>query len=505
MSENKEVREDGTTRVDGYMNMLNKYGTYQDNSTAYYYNRDWIANDQEITAMYESNGLFVKIIDRPAEEAIKHGYDFDAYGDYAEIFQNKLETLDWESKAAQALKWMRLYGGAIAVMLVDDGSQDLLQPLNWRKVRSIEDIRVFDRTLISPSPLDVDSATEYTTTPFGEPDYYYVASIYGSFYVHRSRCLVFRNGILPEHTTNQQYRDWGVPEFVRIKDALRECVTTHSNGVKLLERSVQAIYKMKNLANLLATDKGEDKTIARLQVIDMARGILNSIAIDSEGEDYNFINAQMTGVQEIIDATCNMLSAVTDIPQTILFGRSPAGMNATGQADFENYYNMVERVQKMNLLKNSRVLFDLIAIELKKQGKIDRSMKDFPVEFNPLWSLSEQEQTALDLQKAQIEQTKAATAQVYVGMQALDPSEVRKALTKNDDYEIQDILDEGDEEWPEDAFNPIQSQQEQDPMAAMMGGMAPEDEQPMGGDPGQAMGDPTEQEEEKKNPLEGLM
>lgn len=145
----------------------------------------------------------------------------------------------------------------------------------------------------------------------------------------------------------------------RLSGQLRECITSHSNGTKLLERSVQAIYKMKNLANLLSTEDGENKVLQRLQVIDMARGILNSMAIDAEGEDYDFKTLQMSGVKDVIDTTCNMLSAVTNIPQTILFGRSPAGMNATGDSDLENYYNMVENIQKQNMKANARTVIDL--------------------------------------------------------------------------------------------------------------------------------------------------
>lgn len=37
-----------------------------------------------------------------------------------------------------------------------------------------------------------------------------------------------------------------------------------------------------------------------------------------------------------------MLSAVSEIPVTILFGRSPCGQNATGDSDFEQYYSMVQ-------------------------------------------------------------------------------------------------------------------------------------------------------------------
>ena len=67
-------------RQDGYSNMLNKYGTTQDNSTAYQYNAEPFADDMELTRLYEGNGLFTKIIDRPSEEAVKHGLDID-FGD----------------------------------------------------------------------------------------------------------------------------------------------------------------------------------------------------------------------------------------------------------------------------------------------------------------------------------------------------------------------------------------------------------------------------------------
>ena len=326
-------------RQDGYSNMLNKYGTAQDNSTAYTYTQEPFVSDMELTRLYEGNGLFAKIIDRPSEEAVKHGYDIDfGDSDVSEYIEDRMDSLQLEDKFATAEKWARLYGGAIIVMLVDDG-RGLEEPLNWSDVRSIEELRVFERAVVQPDYTNLyhfnfaDSMDG--DVPFGEPEYYQVFSVYGYFVVHQSRCLVFRNGRLPEQTTNTNYRYWGIPEYVKIRSALRECVTSHGNGVKLLERCVQAIYKMKNLSNMLATDEGEDKAIRRLQLIDMARGILNSIAIDTEGEDYDFKNITMAGVKDILDATCNMLSAVTDIPQTILFGRSPAGMNSTGENDID--------------------------------------------------------------------------------------------------------------------------------------------------------------------------
>ena len=48
-------------------------------------------------------------------------------------------------------------------------------------------------------------------------------------------------------------------------------MTSVSYSVKMLEKSVQAIYGMKNLQELLTTDEGEDVVLRRLRVIDMAR------------------------------------------------------------------------------------------------------------------------------------------------------------------------------------------------------------------------------------------
>lgn len=445
-------------RQDGYTNMLNKYGTKQDNSTAYRYSQEDLSNDLELIRLYEGNGLFAKIIDRPSEEAVKHGLDID-YGDedISEYIDDRMDDLEFEDKFATAEKWARLYGGSIIVMLVDDG-RGLEEPLDWRNVRSIEELRVFERAIVQPDYSSLYNFhffdTMETDKPFAEPEYYQVFSLYGYFTVHRSRCLVFRNGRLPEQTTNAIYRYWGIPEYVKIKRALRECITSHEDGVKLLERSVQAIYKMKNLANMLSTSDGEDKVLQRLQVIDMARGILNSIAIDNDGEDYDFKTLQMTGVKDVIDATCNMLSAVTNIPQTILFGRSPAGMNSTGESDMENFYNMVENIQKQNMKKNVRTVIDLLLKQGKLEGKIPEIPK-YKVKFAALWSMSDAEKADTDNKKANTEYTKAQTAQVYIDSGVVDPSEVRKSLATEGDMEIEEILSEGGNELnlPNDTFD----------------------------------------------------
>lgn len=438
-------------REDGYVNLLNKYGTKQDNSEAYKFEREPVIPDMQLTGLYEGNGLFSKIIDTPAEEALKHGFDLNLKSDELNaIVEDALDDLEWEERAATAIKWARLYGGALIVMLIDDG-RGLEEPVDWEHIRSIDELRVYERSIVQP-----DYASLYQqdyggkgvgnrVSKFGQPEYYYVSSIYGSFKVHESRCLVFRNGVLPEQTSNATYLFWGMPEYVRIRRALRETVTAHTDSVKLLERSVQAIYSMKGLASLLTTDDGENQVLKRLQLVDTSRGLLNSIAIDSEGEQYDFKTFQFSGVKDVIDATCNMLSALTNIPQTILFGRSPAGMNATGTSDFESYYNFVEKIQRLMLKRNLRTLLDVVFRAGIASGDVAEE-PDYKLEFKPLWSLSDTEQATVDQTKAQTALVKAQTAQAYVDMQALDPTEVRRRLASDEEFDVEDIISEDDED-----------------------------------------------------------
>lgn len=459
-------------REDGFVNLLNKYGTVKDTTEHYHFEKEPNIPYETLEAFYEGNGLFAKIIDAPSEEAVKHGFTLDGIGnqEIEDFYIDALDTLNWEERAISGIKWARLFGGSIGVMLIDDG-RGLEEPLDWKNIKSIDDIYVYDSSIITP---DYASVYRYEPSdPFrargrgiGIPERYLVTSKFGSFNVHESRCLIFRNGELPERTTNALYQIWGIPEYLRIHRAVRDADVAHGSAVKLLDRSVQAIYRMKDLASELATEDGEDRLLRRMETIDMARGLYNTITIDSDGEDYDFRTFQFSGVSNVVDSSCNLLSAVSHIPQTVLFGRSPAGMNATGRSDLENYYNYIERIQKRMLKSNLRYLLAVIFRAGLANGDIDE-IPSIKIQFNPLWSLSEEEQTNLEQQKAQVQMTKANVARTYIEMQVLDPIEVRKELADSEEFDVDTMLDDYDEEELEETAPSNQQQG----MEGMMPGM----------------------------------
>lgn len=425
-------------RFDGFPDVLHRYSMESS-----IYDSGMLIPDYDLAEKYQYNGLFSKIIDRPAEEALKHGIEYNISDQtLADFLDDALDRLDWEEKATTAIRWARLFGGAVIVMLLDDG-RGLEEPVNWQDIRSVEELRVYERAIVQPDP------NCYLT---GKAEYFDISSTYGGFFrVRRSRCLVFKNGSLPEYAAPQQYFYWGLPEYVRIRRDLSIALHTHQSAANMIDKSVQPVYKQRGLQSTLAGPDGDDQVLKRLQVLDASRGMLNSVAVDMDGEDYSFQTFQLSGASEILESTYSLLSAVTCIPQTILFGRSPSGENATGESDLENYYNFVEGIQKRMLKKNIRTLLKAVVQAGVYDGSIAEPQTIKPT-FKPLWSLSEAKQATVELSKAQRAQATAQTAQLYIDMQVLQPDEVRQALARDGTLNIEDILDNQPEDEQDDGW-----------------------------------------------------
>lgn len=168
-------------RKDGYRNMLNKYGTKDDVSEHYRFESDEPVSDIELTINYEENGLFSKIIDIPSDDAVSSGYSYGLSDlDVEKYINDSLDELDFEEKASTAIKWSRLYGGALMVMVIDDG-RELTDPVDWDNIRGIDELLVFERPLVTPDYNSIyQTKAGEKKSKFGMPEFYDVSPIYGS-------------------------------------------------------------------------------------------------------------------------------------------------------------------------------------------------------------------------------------------------------------------------------------------------------------------------------------
>ena len=436
-----------SVHVDGFVNVRNNYGTTRDPNEHYFFRAESAVPDDALSAFYEGNGLFAKIIDAPAEEAVKNGFTVEGISHKAteDLYRVALDDVKFEEVFSTAIKWARVFGGALAVMLIDDG-RGIDEPLDWNRIRSIDEIVVYDRSVVEP---DTGSMFTYAArNPFkmrtrsGMPEYFTIYSKHGTFRVHESRCLFFQNGRLPENCSNANYRLWGAPEYLRIKKAVENAEISNSAGVRMLSRAVQAVYKVKDLSALLSTAEGEEAVLRRIQAIDLARGLLNTVVIDSEGEDYDFKQFQLSGVGEVISQSFTFLSAVSGIPRKILTGMTATGLKNTDNTSMEVYYNLVERIQALMVKKNLRYLLAVIFQMGKNRGEIP-DVPPIKIRFYSLWSMSALEEAECKAKREQTRLIKAKTAEMYVDMGVITPKEVRKSLAKTQEYNVETMLKKG--------------------------------------------------------------
>lgn len=422
---------------DGYYNAVLGHGLKRfDPFMHYHFKKNGFMGFQECDELYTYNGIAAKIIEAPANEAVRTGFtlkDGNKVLEQNDDVMSVLEDLDAEKALATALTWDRLYGGCLVLLLADDGG-DLMEPLNENHLRSIERLMVYD-------PQDVVINPDWYSDPydkkFGMPQTYTVTNYYGgSFVVHESRCLRFTGATISQRVRN--LRDgWGGKVFDRIAGDMMRYDGGLSLSFMALSRLSQGILKLSGLAAVLSREGGDEIVQKRLQLIDMARHLMNTIAID-EDDEYDQKNLTLSGVKEIQESFQQALSAVTDIPATVLFGRSPAGQNATGKADFENYYNMIERIQKHSLKPQLARLVELV-------GKCSDYGLHLPeaytIEFNPLWNASDKEQAETENTKAQAISNIANAMTTLINVGALDALEARATLKENGTFVMDDSSD----------------------------------------------------------------
>ena len=105
----------------------------------------------------------------------------------------------------------------------------------------------------------------------------------------------------------------------------------------------------------------------------------NSIQILGEKDDYFTHQYTFGGIADAYDRFMMDVAGACETPVTKLFGRSPAGMNATGESDMQNYYDTIEEKQETTL----RPIFDKL-LPIVVMSALGAIPDDFDFEFKPV-------------------------------------------------------------------------------------------------------------------------
>lgn len=413
------------TRDDGpYENVFLNVGTKNDRSAYTRAVTPRLLQYGELEGLYEGDGFARRIVDLPSEEMVRAGYCIEGVEDDGEALA-ELENIGAQEKLCDALRWSALYGGSIVVMLINDGGL-LEEPLNVEAAKSLEQLRVYDRWQVTHHQKYLDP----NDMRFGKTQLYMVSPIEGTPYVvHESRCLVFDGTPVPDRI-RERNDGWGASKLQQCYDQLTRFGMSHYWANQLLERAQQAVHGIPDLTNLLRSPGGEALVKKRVDLVDMTRSINNTIVIDAV-ETYDLKSTALSGVADIVDRLGLALSAVTGIPESLLFGRQQGGLNSTGKSDLENWYAKIGQDQNTILLPQ---LDKLVTVQLHVMGKYT---DDYLIKFHPLSVPSKKDTAETDYKRAQ-------TFEILNNIGALDASEVRKMLP-DEGYDIEnpDELPEG--------------------------------------------------------------
>lgn len=421
-------------RTDGLLNVVNGLNTLRYDPSRH----TGIVRTQFITPrmsenLYIENGIFRKIVTVPCDEALRNGFFIKEADEKANNeLQSVLEDLEYETKFATALYWDRVYGGSVLFPIFQDGTEDLTEPLNENRMQSIDEIRVYSAKEVLPMTWN----NNINDIRYRKPETYIINDETNGacFEVHASRLIIFDGLTVPNIIRNE--RDgWGGMMLEQLfNDLVLKYDVGNKYAIDIMERMAQGVISIDGLESKLSVEGGEEQVRKYLQMIDMVRNILNTLAIDSR-DSFDIKSVSLSGVSDILDRVQTMLSAVSEIPVTILFGRSPGGENATGEADFQQYYAMVQRLQRRKLKsKLSRFIY-----LLSKCYNIALP-ESWNIHFKPLYIPTEKEQAETAKLKADKLLSTANALNTLVSIGALDPMEVRNYLEKQG-FELDRTLD----------------------------------------------------------------
>jgi len=401
----------------------------------------------ELAAEYESNGVFSRLIDSLPDDGLRHGYEIETSEvDTVEHISQRIDDLNVNVKLNHALKMSRLFGGAVIVMIIDDG-KSIQEPLDIDSIHSLVDLRVYDMTQAMPDTTSLYMVDEKQPWKTGEPELYDIQQKHGGrFKIHASRCLIFKNGETVSQSLYGEYEFWGLPEYFRNARPLRNYIELHDMIVPLMKRSAVGVFKTPKLNDILSAQGGEAVVKKKMSILSRIANRFNFTAISSE-EDVQFAAATFSGLREMLQSAMADLSATSRHPQTKLFGTSPGGLQATGESDTEFWHSEVEAFQEQQIKPAIMQLLEVLIYEAIYENVCSGYPDDLELKFNPLEVMSELEIAQLELQKMQTAKAKADTAEKLIDLGIYDTEEIREDAHENGGYGIEIELDEHSEEF----------------------------------------------------------
>lgn len=392
---NTEVKPPRGITEDAFQNVLAKLGVGMPNimEGVEYPNTRLTKNFQLMNSLYRSHWLIRRIIDVIPQDMCKNWIQVSSQitPEHVDQLNRATRRIQLKAKILEGLRWGRLYGGAVGVFMIE-GQDDMLdQPLDLDTVMpgSFKGLMILDRwSGVYPN---LQLVKDISDPEFGLPESYQITTGDGNqTTVHHSRLIRFTGRDLP-FWEKQAETYWGASEIEHVFDELKKRDNTSWNIAYLVFLANLRVMKMADLGQLLSTgnEQAQKRVYNTLQAQNMLMSNMGIYVMDKEDE-FDTKQYTFSGLAEIYEMFMYDISGAAEIPVTKLFGRSPAGMNSTGESDMQNYYDMISDRQESVL----RPILDKV-MPVFLMSEFGAIPDDFDYRFNPVNKLTEQEKAEL--------------------------------------------------------------------------------------------------------------
>lgn len=384
--------------ADGFDNVGAHLGLDQDNLLAMgrYKAGGYISRDRsQLNDMYRTSWIVGRAVDVVPADMTRS--QFEIQGDLDQSDRSTLYAAFRNrgifSSMASNLKWARLYGGSIAVILID--GHDMRTPLRYDDIRpgDYKGLYILDRYHVTPS---IECVSELGPM-LGAPKYYRIQSgeSLGGMDIHYSR--VIRNiGIeLPKDEASSE-ESWGASIVERGYDRILAMDSATYGASSLIFKAFLRTIGVNNLREILAAGGKAEKALNKMFTMIRRMQSTEGMTILDAKDSFATHGASFAGIYDALQAFAEQVGGAFGIPMIRLLGQSSKGF-ASGEYDLKTYYDSVLTSCNEDLTQPYIILSNILSRHFWGRNLPE----EYSIEFQSIYEPTEVEKSQIATSDAQ--------------------------------------------------------------------------------------------------------
>ncbi len=355
------------TIKDGYFgNPMQRTGTSSPHTMAGGYDMQMVTlNRGELISLYHSCWELRKGIDKVAEDMWSRGVEIQDHADPTKLRALYTWLARQGSEMIFATGQARLFGGAVTLIMVDDGQKDLSKKLNLAAVKKGSVVNFYTTDRWYGVEQSSDRVTDFQDPAFREPEYYNF-QIEGQgdvVKVHHTRVLRWINK-RSVRMVEVLLMGWGVSELEAVLQDLLNYSNVKGSSASLVNKALVEIIKLQGLRGVMTGLAGGNAAASavlsgQMAAINNFRNS-NGVALLDAKDDYQSHTTSFTGLAELINANRPIVAGAFNMPLFYLFGDLKQGVFSSEESpEARMYENFIGVRQNEMLYKNVRKLLIL--------------------------------------------------------------------------------------------------------------------------------------------------